>query len=147
MPYNNKVLTSIHGRRLGLQRLSSAESGGSKGTQEYIVGPQAFREGTSTSETTASNVAAYGASLLMETSAASSSVYTLDPPVPGVRKSLYMSSGVWVKTANGAFYSSAGTTHTVLNSSNKTVLDLVGLTTAIYLLNTNGANPAFAVTT
>lgn len=147
MPYNNKVITSIHGRRLGIQRLSSAESGGSDGTVEYLVGPEAFRVGTSTAETTAANVSAFGASLLMETSAASSSVYTIDPPVPGVSKTLYMSSGTWVKTGGAVFYSSAGTTHTTLNSSNKTVFTLMGVTTGIYALNTNGANPAFAVTT
>ena len=145
MPYGDKIRTSIHGRRLGLQQLSSAETGGSKGPREYLVGPESFRAGVTTAETTSVNVAAYGVSALANTSAASSAVYTIDPPVPGVEKVVHMSSGVYLNTG-AAIYSSAGTTQATVVSSNAGVARLTGFTTGIWLLHSANTVSAAAST-
>jgi hypothetical protein len=42
MAYRDKITTSKHGTRLGLQLMSSAVSGGT-GFQEFLVGPEALR--------------------------------------------------------------------------------------------------------
>ena len=86
MAHENKITTSLHGRRLGLEQQSSAESGGSRGTKEYLVGAEALRSEATTAETTSNNLNPYGVSHLNSSSAGSSQVYTLDPPVPGVPK-------------------------------------------------------------
>lgn len=143
MPYGDRITTSLHGRRLGLQHLSSAESGGARGTEEYLVGPQAFRALATSAETTAANIPPYGVSHSTEAAA----TILIDPPVPGVMKSLSLGSSVTAKLVNGAFISSAGTTHTVIESSGACVLMLVGLSTAAYQLHTNGANLSFATST
>lgn len=135
MPYNNKVLTSIHGRRLGLQRLSSAESGGSGGTKEYLVGPEDLRMGVSTAETTATRISAFGVSRV---TGASSGVYTLDPPVPGVEKTIVLDSnnvGFYLKTANSeTIVSTQNTSGTTLKStaSGTGVISLLGVSTAVW---------------
>lgn len=120
MAHNDKITVSKHGRRLGLEIQSSAFSGGSRGPQEYLVGPQSLRVDASTAETTSVNLYPFGISVL--TTAVSSGVYTLDPPVPGVNKQLVFhttgSNPIYVKTANGeTIHSTQGTTPTVLASS------------------------------
>lgn len=151
MAYNNRILTSIFGRRLGLQRLSTAESGGAKG--EYLVGPDDFRVGTNTAESTGTNLAAHGFSGNLGTSAGSSAVYTLDPPIPGVRKVIASSTAngpVYVKAGGSALItSSAGSTHaTIKLSTLGNAVELIGLTTAIWLTrDTTGAGHTFSATT
>lgn len=135
MAYGSKIITSIFGRRLGLQRMSTGESGGSRGTQEYLVGPEALRMAVTTAETTATNLKPSGVSVIPGTSAASSAVYTIDPPVPGVRKVIMGGTAngpVYLKTANGE------TIVSTVNSSATTVkvssvggsFELIGVTTA-----------------
>jgi len=137
MAYFNKYVTSLYGRRFGLQRLTTAISGLTKAA-EFLVGPEAVRTGTSTGESTAANVTSYGGSLLPGTSAASSAVYTIDPPIPGVRKSVLGGTAngpVYLKTANSE------TIQTTVGSSFTTVkissvgggFELVGITTGIWL--------------
>lgn len=138
MAFNSGYITSLFGRRIGLQTLSSAQSGGTRTPPpEYIVGPDDIRKAVSTAETTSSNLYPTGISFL--TTAQSSGVYTLDPPVPGVEKTLFFGTSgtnpIYVKSANSeTFQSSNGTSFTVLSSSNTAVytLRLVGLTTAIW---------------
>lgn len=137
MAYFNKYVTSLYGRRFGLQRLTTAIAGITK-PAEFLVGPEALRTGTSTGESTGTNVAPYGASLLPGTSAASSAVYTIDPPIPGVRKTVLGGSDngpVYLKTANGeTINTSWGTTHnTVKISSVGGGFELVAVTTAKWL--------------
>lgn len=120
MAYNSNITTSIRGRRLGLQIMSTAQTGGSRGAQEFLAGPEALRVNASTAETTSTNLHPFGISIL--TTASSSGVYTLDPPIPGVEKSLVFhttgSNPIYVKTANGeTIGSTQGTTMTVLASS------------------------------
>lgn len=139
MAWNRNITTSIYGRRLGLQTISSGQSGGSDGAVDYLVGPEAFRGDVNTAETTATNVSAFHVSLLPGTSAASSAVYTLDPPVPGVPKWIQggVSNGpVYLKTANSeTFISTVGSSFTTVKiSSLGGGFYLVGMTTATWLM-------------
>lgn len=135
MAYNSKILTSIFGRRLGLQRLTTGESGGSR--DEFLVGPDDFRVGVTTNESTGTNLKPFGYSINLGTSAGSSAVYNLEPPVPGVRKTLASSTAngpVYVNTLNALVQSSAGSTHaTVKLSTLGNPVELIGATTALWL--------------
>ena len=137
MGWRNKITTSIHGRRLGLQELSSSETGATRGQAEVLVGVDEFRQSVTTSESTATNLAAYGLSFITGSSAASSSVFTLDPPIPGVRKLLYFTStgdkGCYLKTANSETITSLyGSSFTVIKSTMGGFFEMMGLTTAIW---------------
>lgn len=151
MPYGSNITTSIFGRRLGLQNMSTGQTGGSRGAREYAVGPDAFRLGVTTAETTSSNLPADGVSYL--TSSVSSGVYTLDPPVPGVEKVLHFGTSagtLYVKTANGeTFDSSLGSSFTVFKSTQliKGTVRLMGLTTAVWGLPPGLSTASFSLTT
>lgn len=121
MAYFNKYVTSLYGRRFALQRLTTAIAGIQKAA-EFLVGPEAVRMGTTTAETTSTNLQAFGVSIMNASSVGSSQVWTLDPPIPGVPKTLIFASTVgvaqYLKGANGEFFkSSQGSTMTVLAST------------------------------
>ena len=151
MAYQDKIITSLYGRRLGLQTMTTAQHGG-RLAAAFLVGPDVgVRQPTgsangasSAGETTGTGVVAWGVSFINGTSAASSSVYVLDPPIPGVRKTLVFSSAntpQYVRTKNAeTFRTSADSTIATVISSTLTgcVVDLVGLTTALWGLMTNG---------
>jgi hypothetical protein len=136
MAYNGNILTSLRGRRLGLQMMTSAQSGGSRGNREYLVGPDDFRTETSTAESTATNLHPFGISQLPVSTAASSQVYTIDPPVPGVIKGIVGTTvgACYLKTANSeAIVTSAGSSFTTIKlSSLGGSFALMGLTTAMW---------------
>jgi len=154
MAWQNKILTSIFGRRLGLQRMTTAESGGSK--NEFLVGPDDFRVNCGT-ESTATNLKPFGVSVNLGTSAGSSAVYTLEPPIPGVRKVISGSTAngpVYIKTAGGeTIVSTLGSTHTTVKISTLGgAFELVGMTTAQWLAlgltsGTSSNASGFAATT
>lgn len=154
MAFPNFITTSLFGRRLGLQNHTTAQSGG-RVPFDSLVGAEAVRSGVSTAESTGTNMAPYGVSFVPGTSAGSSAVYTLDPPVPGIFKVLNFNSTsqgpIYVKTANGeTFNSTQGTTFSVIKSTNNQVgaLMLVGLTTATWGLFAAGLSTAtFALST
>lgn len=134
MAYFNKYVTSLYGRRLGIQRMTTAISGISK-PAEFLVGPEQVRMGTTTAESTGTNVTPYGVSSLPGTSAASSAVYTIDPPIPGVMKFIdggIANGPVYLKAANSeTFRTTAGATFTTIKiSSLGGSFALIGLTTA-----------------
>jgi hypothetical protein len=137
MGWNSKILTSLWGRRFGIELQSSGASGGNQGAVDYLVGPEDLRRTVSTSETTGTNVAAYGISHLPGTSVGSSSVYTIDPPVPGVRKTIRASTQAvtYLKTANSetivSTQNSSGTT--VACSTVGGAFELIGYTTGVWL--------------
>jgi hypothetical protein len=135
MAYGSNILTSIFGRRLGLQRLSTAQSGGSQ--DEFLVGPDDFRVGVTTAESTATSLKPFGYSIDLGTSAGSSAVYALEPPVPGVRKVLASSTAngpVYVNLTDAQVTSSAGSTHaTVKLSTLGNPIELIGATTDTWL--------------
>lgn len=138
MAFANKILTTIFGRRLGLQLMTTGESGGTRGAQEYLCGPESLRVGVTTAESTATNLNPHGISRLPGTSAASSAVYTIDPPVPGVMKTVMGATDngpVYLKTANGeTIVTTVGSSFTTVKvSSVGGVFQLVGLTSGIWL--------------
>lgn len=114
----NKITTSLFGRRFGIQRQTTGESGGAQGARDFIVGPEGFRQPVSTANTTSSNVPAYGVQVLPGTSAGSSSVYTIDPPIPGVQVTIVGSSNAatYLKTnaATETIQTTLGSSDTVL---------------------------------
>lgn len=156
MAHADKYTTSIFGRRLGLQTMSTnvTGSGRSGSNPDFVVGAEDVRKAV-TSGTTSTNLPAYGINRVNGTSAASSAVYTLDPPIPGVSCVLSFentSQGpIYVKTANGeTIVSTQGTTFSVVKSTNNTVgaIHLIGVTTAVWQLANVGLSTAsFALST
>lgn len=154
----NRLVTTIFGRRLGLTPLSSAQSGSGRAGEvpDLLVGPEVLQNGINAGST-ARNLPAYGVSNISGTSAASSSVYTLDPPIPGVMAWLNFNSSAnapaYVKTANGeTIVSSQGTTMSVIKSTNGAangLLGLMGITTSVWsaLAGLSSATFAFSTTT
>lgn len=150
MSYNTgPLLPSLHGRRIGLLPMSSAQTGTGRtglGAVDFLVGPEDLRRGVTTAETTGVNVPAWGISFLNGTSAASSSVYVLDPPIPGVRKTIVFSSAntpQYLRTANAeTFRTSADSTIATVISSTLTgaVVEMIGITTAIWGFLGNGTS-------
>lgn len=157
MSWANLITTTLFGRRLGLQAMTSSVTGtGVAGrAPDFLTGAEQVRMGVTTAETTSVNAPAYGVSFFPGTSAASSAVYTLDPPIPGVQKFLNFNSTsqgpIYVKTANGeTFNSTQGTTFSIIKSTNNQVgvLHLIGLTTATWGLSAAGLSTAtFALST
>ncbi len=160
MAYNSLATISIHGRLLGLQRIptpgnsySPATPGqvGNSKPQEYLVGPDDLRRQVTTAETSGVNLQAHGISYLPGTSAGSSTVYTIDPPVPGVRKTIWGSSiGAYLKLANQSIegiVTTAGSTFTVVKSTAQGGLELLGLTTGLWLAVGYATGFTFSTTT
>lgn len=155
MAFNSKILTSLFGRRLGLQRMSTAESGGSR--NEFLVGPDDFRVGVSTAESTSVDLKPFGVSADLGTSAGSSAVYTLEPPIPGVRKVIAVSTSngpALIKTKNGeTIETSMGSSFTTIEiSSVGGCCELVGISTSRWLglgitSGTSSNASAFTLTT
>lgn len=135
MAFNNRITTSLHGRRLGLQRMSTGQTGAADDS-EFLVGPDDFRVGVTTAESTATPMKAHGVSMNLGTSAGSSAVYTLEPPIPGVRKWLVSSTAngpAYVNTSGAVILSSVGSTQaTVRLSTTGNPVELIGLTTALW---------------
>lgn len=154
--WRDKITTSIWGRRLGLQKVSSDISGGNHGEVEVLTGPDAFRVALSTADSTGTPVPAYGVTYLLGTSAASTPVYQLDPPIPGVGKTIVFGStdsALYLRTANAEYIlgSSIGSSATTIRSSGGGVVQLVGLTTSQWgaiNISSSGVNGvAFQATT
>lgn len=150
MAYFNKYVTSLYGRRFGLQRLTTGISGISKAA-EFLVGPEALRMGTSTADTTAANLAAYGVHVI--SSAVSSGVFTIDPPVPGVEVTIVFQTTAatnYIKTANGeTFLSSQGSTFSVLKSTQNIVgsVKLTPISTAVWGVPPGLSTASFVLST
>ena len=142
MAYANTKLTSIYGRRLAIARMSTSQSGGIKPI-EFLVGETLgdIRKLVSTAETTATGLSAAGLSWIVGTSVASTPVFPLDPPIPGIKKIIHFGSTdskLWVRTKNSSETirtsgTSTGATFTAITSSAGGSLELVGATTAIWL--------------
>jgi hypothetical protein len=150
MAWNSNIINSLFGRRFGLMFLSTDIHGISK-VGEVLVGPEALRFYHSTAETTAANIVPYGHSYL--SSAASSGVYTLDPPIPGVEKTLtFGTSGatIYVKSANSeTFVTTQGTSQTVMKSTQNVpfTVRLVPASSAQWMVLGAGSSAIVAMTT
>jgi hypothetical protein len=132
--------TSIHGRKLGLQILSTVITGGSQGEKTALVGAP-YRSDISTGESTGTGIPAHGMTILVGTSVASTPVFQLDPPIPGMIKTIYFGSTdshLIIKTKGGEAIAgtSLGNTGagfaTAVHSSGGGVFKLVGLTTGVW---------------
>lgn len=139
MSWANFINTSLFGRRFGLQVATTNQTGAiAARTPDLLVGPEDLRIGVTTAETTATNMAAYGVSNLVGTSAASSAVYVLDPPIPGVRKFVNIGTTangpIYVRTVNSeTFNTTLGTSFTTIKSSAGGCYELMGFTTAVWI--------------
>lgn len=137
MAYKDKYTTSLHGRRIGLQAMSSVETGGSHGRVDFVVGAEDVRK-DSTTETTATNLKPFGVSIISTVS--SSAVFTMDPPIPGVLKTLVFNTTgtntLYVKTSGATITSTQGTDSTVLVSSQAAAVavTLVPISTAKWVV-------------
>lgn len=154
MAWNDKYTTSIKGRRLGLQQLTTSQTAGSRGTFEVLVGPEALRPLVSTAPTTSANLRPYGVHFLNASSAGSSQVYTLDPPVSGLSVTLVNSTNAtaFVKvsgTNSEVIKSTIGSTQTVLSfGAGGGMITLTGLTSAAWICNaTSGTSSQSATIT
>lgn len=137
MSYGNNITKSLFGRQIGLQQMTTAVSGGSRGPADFLVGPEYLRQGISTADSTGANLTAWGISNLQGTSAASTPVFTLDPPIPGVSKIINFGStdsALYLKMASGVSITgtSLGSSATCVRSSGGGCVELMGITTAAY---------------
>jgi hypothetical protein len=151
--YGNNILTTLFGRRFGLWPMSSGQSGSARGVREYLVGPDSLRH-LVTAETTGTILPPDGVSRVNGTSALSSAVYVLDPPIPGVPKWLSFESTsqgpIYVRTANSeTFVTTQGTSATTVRSTGNQVgvLALIGLTTATWGVTAGLSTATFSLTT
>ncbi len=152
--FASQALRHIDGRNLGIQSMFPGQSGAATANgpkYDFLTGPDDMRRELTTANSTAVNIKATGIAALNGTSAASSSVYTLDPPIPGIRKIISLASTangpVYIKTQNGEFFNTtAGTTNPVVKIT-AGVLDLVGLSTAVWGVLSGSVGYTFSATT
>ena len=120
------ILTSIFGRRLGLDN------------QEFLVGPKDMRTAIEDiTSTAATSALPYGHTRVLTSGSSQTGSYTLQAPVPGVRKTLSLNStstGTMQFTAtNAAFLSGSGTSEAVVSFITKgAFIELLGVTTAYW---------------
>ncbi len=141
MAYGDKGLPSLWGRRFGLQAASSAAFNLQRGLKEepdMLVGAEAVRQRVSTDGSTSVPLRSYGINKVFGTSAASTPVYTLDTPIPGVPVTIQFAStdsAIYVNTGAGVQISgsSLGSSATTLRSSGGGAMQLVGISSAEYL--------------
>lgn len=125
----NTILTSIHGRRVGLDK------------DDYLVGPKALAEQVEDISTTAATSASpYGITNVLTSGSSQTGRYTLQAPVPGVRKTFALqstSTGTQqFELSGGAVIlggslTTAGSTIFSLIRQNA-VVNLVGISTAVW---------------
>ena len=147
MSFEDKIRESIWGRRLGIQHLSTVESGGSRGGKDYLVGPEAVRAAVTTTESTSVNIHPFGVSQL---STESSGVHEIDPPVPGVSKVIVNSSDStsFLYAGSGQnFALASGSSYTHIRFINRTAVQLMGVTTALWAVVGAPTTGGFTVST
>ncbi len=163
MPYQTFITTTLFGRRFGLQTMTTNQSGaGLAGRQpEFLVGPEDIRKEVTTADSTATSLKAWGNSVLSTgLSADATAVFRLDPPIPGVEKTIVwlsttigtMSAKIFatISTGNGGgFQTSGGSSFSCVASSAGAVLRLIGLTTSLYgvVNGTTASGFTFSTTT
>lgn len=132
--YRNTILTSIHGRRNGLD------------ARDYQVGYSAIREDIDAITTTAAtSLTASGLSVLCATPA-SSAIYTLTNAAAGVRKSITQTStpAVGFQIQFGA---NANISTTAGSSFNQATISQQGATLGLFCISSSTANgPQWTVT-
>jgi hypothetical protein len=141
----NTILTSVHGRRVGLDK------------DEYLVGPKALAvQIEDIQSTNATTVSAYGHTRVLTSGSSQGPVqHFLPAPVPGVMKTLSLDSTStgsqqFLSTANGAsiLAASDGTTKGVLNFLGQGgSAILIGVTTAIWRVLAQASTGGVSYTT
>jgi hypothetical protein len=160
MAYGSNINTSLYGRRFGLQQMTTNQTGtGLAGRQpEFLVGPEDIRKEVTTGDSTATYLKAYGISYLstgLVTDA--TAIFRLDPPIPGVEKTIVWGSTtvgtmsakifVTISTGVGQFQTSGGSSFSCVASSAGAVLRIVGVTTSIYATVAGATLQGFSYTT
>lgn len=152
------LVTTLFGRRLGIAGMSTNQTGGLL-QADFLVGAEDVQKLSSTADTTTNGLRAFGVSLLTTgLSVDTTSVFRLDPPIPGVEKTIVWGSTtvgtmgskifVTISTGNGGgFQTSNGSSFSCVASSNGNVLRLMGLTTAIYAVVNGSTGSGFGYTT
>lgn len=133
MSFESRMTKSIWGREFGLQSLSSVQLG-STFPHNLLVGAEGLRQNVTSNETTGVPLRPFGVSNL---STVSSGVHVLSPPIPGITKTIVCTGGAteFVKSLNAeTFESSRGSTFTTLRFVAYGIAEMVGLTTARWLL-------------
>lgn len=139
----NQILTSLFGRRLGLEPGNSSET-----QPDFLAGVRGFRNviggfssggSTITSTSVASPIPAYGVTVVGATAASATTAYNLAAPIPGVRKVLFnptTGQAVIGTTDGGAFLCASGSvtsTFGVITMAPKGAsVELIGLSTALW---------------
>jgi len=88
MSYNRPASSMLDGRRIGLLPMTSAQNWDWQDRAravDFLVGPEDLRRGVTTAETYRRQRSRMGRSFLNGPRRISS-VYVLDPPIPGVRR-------------------------------------------------------------
>jgi len=161
MAWHSFITTSLLGRRVGLQTMSTTYTGtGASGRQpEFIVGAEDIRKESSTADSTGTYLKPYGISLLTTgLSADTTPVFRMDPPIPGVEKTIVwgsttimtMGSKIFVTNSTGGgavFQTTSSSSNTCVASSVGNVMRLVGVTTALWAVVVGSTPSGFAYTT
>lgn len=156
MPFNRFITTTIHGNRLGLVKPSSNATGGVVGQGiggvEYAAGPDFLRHSGSSAASTGTDIRPWGYAYLPTSSAGSSQVYIVEPPIPGSPPLTITGSTaaeVYLKTKNSeTLITSGGSSFTVINpSSLGFAITLVAITTAVWAVINGSTAAGHAYTT
>ena len=153
LQFKDGYITSVFGRRIALQTLTSGESGsttytpGLSAPPEFLIGPDGVRMEVTTDDTTSTKLKAWGISVLA-TADTTKSVYILDPPIAGVRKIVHFGSS---GTATNSIHlqANAGTDNTVgFNATGGTTMCCIhstqGYQATVSLLGINSTSWAMA---
>lgn len=153
--FTDKFLISIHGRQVGLQRVTTAISGGTRGQFDFFGGTykgermDCLASTFGNADSTSINLVPFGNHILPVSSVGSSQVFTVDPPIPGSNPMTVMTNGVdaaYLKVANPSpegFQTSAGSSFTVVKlSSLGAPIGFNPMTTAIWAVTGNGSTAA-----
>lgn len=124
----NEMQTSIHGRKLGVDRYGN------------VIGPAGYRTAVTlaTSDTTGTVLPSYG---FVSVDSTTDDTWLLGPPVRGALLTIYTgstSTGIRTIKRNASTFairtSAASTNTTIVAQAGGKTIDLFGLTTAIYAL-------------
>lgn len=114
-----KIRTSIHGRRIGLDDI------------DYLVGPKSLREQVEDISTTAATSASpFGVTRVLTSGSSQTGSYTLQAPIPGVRKTLVLNS---TSTGGQQFTATNATIYSASDGTSKAVVNLYAPGAAVQL--------------
>lgn len=129
------ALTSIFGRRLGLKRIVATDL-----NSEHLVGPNGIQVPVTnaTSDTTGTVIPGYG---VTNVDTSTDDTWLLGNPIPGILKTIVTgstSTGIrTIKRQDNTFAiqtSANSTTTTIVAQAGGLVLELLGLTSALYIV-------------